>query len=264
MESRRVVTKKIFLVMMLCVVVSSLFSTNVIAKGEEVNQNCFAEGYANVTSSLNVRKKPSTKSKVLDKLYPGDVVKIVGKKNDFYKVKLKIGKKWTVGYVAKKYVKIPKKVKKGYKLISAAVITARSSSQNRNYNMSLACKKLNGLSLKPEEKFEWYGKNGVGPANKENGFKEAPVIINKKVEMGYGGGVCQVSTALYNCIYKLKIKPDELHHHSLKSSYVPEGMDATVSYPSKNFRFTNTKKYTIKFQAFAKGGKVTILAYKKR
>ena len=219
-----------------------------------------SKGYVKVTSTLNARESPDLKSKSLAKLEPGTIVEVEEDINDFYKIKISVDGKTEEAYAYKEYIAIPSEENK--ELISAAVITKKGSSENRNYNMTLACKKLNGLTLKPGEEFNWYGENGVGKANEENGFKQAPIIVNKQTTMGYGGGVCQVSTALYNCIYNLDIKPDELHHHSLESTYVKKGMDATVAYPSKNFRFTNSKDYTIEFEAFTEGSRVIILAYK--
>ena len=217
-------------------------------------------GYVDVKSSLRVRKEASLESRVLDKLSKGELVTVRGEEGDFLKISFNKDGKEKTGYVYSQYITIPEK--EGYELISAAVITSKKSSKNRKFNMALACEKLNGLTLEPEEQFDWYGKNGVGQANKANGFKKAKVIMNKKYVEGYGGGVCQVSTTLYNCIYNLGIKPDEIHHHSLPSSYVKKGMDATVAYPSKNFKFTNPFDYKIEFEAFSEGEKVVILCYK--
>jgi len=224
-----------------------------------------AKGYiklSSYTSRLNVREKATTKSVILGKLYAGDVVNIVNETEDFYKIKYNFESKVTYAYVHKNYVVIPELGDNEKELMSSAVITADSSSKNRNYNMQLACEKIDGLVLKPGEQFDWYGKNGVGQANKANGFKESTVIQGGKYVKGYGGGVCQVSTALYNAIYDLEIEPDELHHHSIPSSYVEYGMDATVAYGYKNFVFTNTKDYAIEIKAFTEGSQVTILIYK--
>ena len=123
-----------------------------------------------------------------------------------------------------------------------------------------------GIVLEPGEEFAWYSTSKtegiVGPANKENGYKKAPIILNGESAMGYGGGVCQVSTAVYNCIYKIGILPTQHHHHTLESSYVAKGMDATVSFPGKNFVFTNTKDYSIVFFAYTDGPQVVVEAYK--
>ena len=102
----------------------------------------------------------------------------------------------------------------------------------------------------------------VGPASEENGYKKANIILNGKYVKGFGGGVCQVSTAVYNCIYKIGIEPTEHHNHSKASSYVEKGMDATVAYPNKNFVFINTCEYPIMFEAYTDEGQVVIVAYK--
>ena len=236
-------------------------------KAEEKNQTDDEQiGYvvlSSYSSRLNVREGASTKFEVLGKLAAGDIVHIVGEDENFYEIKFNLDSNPITAFVSKDYVVIPDKDTEEYELVSAAVITSKTSSENRNYNMALACEKINGLVLKPGEQFDWYGENGVGQASKANGFKQATVIQGRRYVKGYGGGVCQVSTALYNCIFDLDIEPDELHHHSLRSAYVEKGMDATVAYPSKNFIFTNSKDYTLEFEAFTDEGQVTILAYKK-
>lgn len=141
-----------------------------------------------------------------------------------------------------------------------------SSSSNRDFNMNLACSKINGMVLAPNQEFNWYGSNivpaAVGQATKETGFKEAGVIINKKPSKGYGGGVCQVATTLYNAIMQVGIEPTEIHHHSIGSSYVPKGTDATVAYNDdakycKNFVFSNTLDFPIMIQMSEENGNVT-------
>lgn len=256
MVSRKISNKKIFLLgIIITSVIVMILSTNV--KGEEIQSKI---GYVNIKSNLRIRQEPSTKSKVIGHLKAGDLVEIQNEEDDFYQIVFEEDGQQRIGFVYKQYVTIAGK--EGYELISAAVIISKNSSENRKFNMSLACEKLNGLVLEPGEQFDWYGENGVGKANKANGFKEATVIQNRQYVKGYGGGVCQVSTALYNCIYHLDIKPDEIHHHSLPSSYVVKGMDATVAYPSKNFKFTNSKEYSLEFEAFADGEKVVILCFK--
>lgn len=227
-------------------------------------ENTFvANAYVNVQSTLNLRQKASTSSTIISKLKPGDLLSVEETQNGWTKVALKDG---TEGYVKSNYiVKVEQDLEK-YELISVAVINNSSSSKNRNFNMAKAAEKINGLTLEPGDEFNWYGSDGnngvVGCASKENGYKEANIIVGKKYVKGYGGGVCQVSTAVYNCIYKLDIKPTEHHHHSLQSTYVEKGMDATVAWPSKNFVFSNTKDYSIMFEAYTNGGQVVIAAYK--
>ena len=222
------------------------------------------KGYVKVQSRLNLREDPVLDAPIIGKLMPGEIVTIISTENE----------KWTqvetdtgvTGYVCNDYLVIPWVDVEEYELVSVSVITAENSSENRNFNMARASNYINGLILHPGDEFAWYTTDTtegiVGPASKENGYKIATVISGGKYVEGYGGGVCQVSTTLYNCINKLEIEPTEHHHHSLKSSYVQEGMDATVSYPNKNFVFTNTKDYTIMFEAYTDGGQVVVAAYK--
>lgn len=223
------------------------------------------KGYIKVVTHLNLRIDPHIDSPIIEKLSPGEIVTIVSDENEKWtKVETQRG---YVGYVSSDYLVIPGVDVEEYELLSVAVITKTDgSSENRNYNMERAARYLNGLVIHAEDEFAWYDtetREGiVGPASEENGYKEAPIIVGGKSVLGYGGGVCQVSTALYNCIYKIGIKPTEHHHHSLTSSYVEEGMDATVSYPNKNFVFTNTEDYTIMFEAYTEGSQVVVVAYK--
>lgn len=222
--------------------------------------------YVKVASNLNLRQGPSTSHQILSKLNPGDLVCVVEASEDGWtKVITENGEE---GYVSSEYIVIPDIDTNKYELISAAVITANSSSENRNFNMSKASEQINGLTLDIGEEFNWYGDEErgidavVGNASLENGYKKANIIVGGRYVLGDGGGVCQVSTAVYNCIYKLGITPTELHHHSKGSSYVKKDMDATVAYPNKNFVFNNTCEYTIMFEAYTDRAQVVVLAYK--
>lgn len=251
--------KKILVLVVAVVFVLSSFCTFEV---KAANDQAQVLAYVKVASSLNVRNEPSTRNNKISVLKPGDIVSVKEEGKEWTKIELSDGKE---GYVASQYIVIPDKDINDYELISAAVITSKSS-KNRDFNLSKACQKINGLVFEPGSEFNWYGREGVEPvvgkANKANGFKLANIISGGKYVQGYGGGVCQVSTAVYNCINKLDIVPTEHHHHSLKSSYVEEGMDATVSYPNKNFVFENTKDYSIMFEAYSEKGQVVIAAYK--
>lgn len=225
-----------------------------------------SKAFVKVQNTLNLREGPSTRCKSLLKLKPGDILNVVEElENGWAKVKTETGDE---GYVSSEYIVIPDIDTAQYELISVAVITATNSSKNRNFNMAKACEEINGMVLDTGDEFNWYGDKErgidavVGPASKENGYKKANIILGGKYVPGYGGGVCQVSTAVYNCIYKIGISPTEHHHHSKASSYVEKGMDATVSYPNKNFAFVNTLDYAIMLDAYSEGGQVIVLAYK--
>lgn len=224
-----------------------------------------AKGYARVASVLNVREEPSTSSRILAKLEPGEIVTVfLTPGNEWFKIQTAKG---VVGFVKSDYLEIGYSKLDSYELISVAVITKTDgSSDNRNFNMARAASFINGIVIQPGEEFAWYSTKEtegiVGPANEESGYKKATIILNGEPVLGDGGGVCQVSTAVYNCIYKIGIVPIEHHHHSISSSYVEEGMDATVSYPNKNFIFKNTKEYPIMFFAYTDGPQVVVELYK--
>ena len=80
--------------------------------------------------------------------------------------------------------------------------------------------------------------------------------------MGYGGGVCQVSTTLYQASVEAGLKIVERHMHSKAVSYTKRGKDATVSYGVQNLRIKNNKKYTIKLETYSNKGKTTCKIYK--
>lgn len=213
-----------------------------------------------VQEFLSLRNAPSKSAERLVKLTNGENVVITGEEGDFYKVITTEGKE---GYALKRYVLLPEE-ETGRRLLCNAIINNPTSGANRNYNMALACTKLDGYMLQPGQQFEWY--SVVGQANKESGYKLATVISGGKYVDGYGGGVCQVSTALYNAALNINLQIDKVYHHSLPSSYVAEGYDATVSYSSdprylKTLIFTNNLEVPIQIEAFTEGGTVTIRMY---
>ncbi len=108
----------------------------------------------------------------------------------------------------------------------------------RATNVKLAASQINGKVLEPGETFSFLG--SITPRTKENGYVVAPVFVSGKVSKGIGGGICQVSSTIYAAVLGTDCTIVERHSHSLPVSYVPKGMDATVSSPSLDFRFTNT------------------------
>lgn len=108
----------------------------------------------------------------------------------------------------------------------------------RNKNIELSAKAINNVIVGSGDYFSF--NTVVGPRDEANGYQPAPEIINKKVVMGIGGGICQTSSTLFNAVDQIPVKFVERHHHSLDVGYVPKGRDATVSYGSLDFRFHNT------------------------
>lgn len=108
----------------------------------------------------------------------------------------------------------------------------------RATNVRLAAEQVDGRVLQPQETFSFLG--SLTPRTKENGYVVATVFSGGKVSKGIGGGICQVSSTIYAAVLGTDCRVDERHAHSLGVSYIPKGMDATVSSPSLDFRFTNT------------------------
>jgi vancomycin resistance protein YoaR len=122
--------------------------------------------------------------------------------------------------------------------------TYNSSQVNRANNIRLATQRLNGKLVKPGETFSF--NETVGPRNSAAGYKEAPVIINKKMSTGLGGGVCQVSSTLYNVVLLADLPIIERTNHDFAVKYVPLGRDATVDYGNLDLKFkNNTERYIL-------------------
>lgn len=108
---------------------------------------------------------------------------------------------------------------------------------NRAFNIKVAAQALDGIEIKPGEVFSF--NKIVGPRSQEAGYKPAPAILNNEFIDSLGGGVCQVSTTLYNTLLLADVQIIERSSHSLVVSYVPLGQDAAVAYGGKNLRFKN-------------------------
>lgn len=131
-----------------------------------------------------------------------------------------------------------------------------SSSNDRAYNIKLACEKINGYVLAPGDEFSY--NDVVGPRTVERGFRVANVYVGNTVQPGIGGGICQVSSTMYNAVVFADLEVTARRNHTLPVSYVPMGRDATVSYGSTDFKFKNTTSNPVKIVAVAEKGINTI------
>ena len=119
------------------------------------------------------------------------------------------------------------------------------SSEGRLTNIRISCEKLNGTVVSNGETFSFC--ETVGPSTAEEGYKEAPVIVNGEKVQGLGGGNCQISSTLYNAVLSVpSLTVVERHEHGREVHYVPEGKDAAVSYGSVDFKFKNETGNDIK------------------
>ena len=127
-----------------------------------------------------------------------------------------------------------------------------ASNVNRTTNLVLAANKINGTVLMPGEVFSY--NQVVGERTIAAGYKEAPIYVSGRVEDGLGGGICQITTTLYNAAVYANLEIIERTNHQFVPSYVGAGRDATVVYGSLDFKFKNNKDYPIKIVCSVSGG----------
>gem|GEM_PF-934521 len=132
------------------------------------------------------------------------------------------------------------------------------SGEDRSHNIKLALKKINGKRLDAGEIFSF--NNVVGKRTKERGFKEGNIIVSGKYQKGTGGGVCQVSTTLYNAALLSGMDILVVKNHSLECSYELPSFDAMVS-SSQDLKFKNSGEKPVFIKAFAKDGRAIIEIY---
>ncbi len=132
---------------------------------------------------------------------------------------------------------------------------------DRVSNVILATKKINGYVLKNGQEFSF--NRVVGVRNEQNGFKKAKIIIDGKYVDGYGGGVCQVSTTLYNVALLSNLTITEFHPHSLAVSYVEPSFDAMVSGSLCDLKFKNQTGSEVYIQGEVEKDKLTFTLYGK-
>ncbi|MBT2637888.1 MULTISPECIES: VanW family protein [unclassified Bacillus (in: firmicutes)] len=131
-----------------------------------------------------------------------------------------------------------------------------ASVAGRTKNIELSAEAINNVILGTGDVFSF--NTTVGPSDEAHGYQPAEEIVNKKLVMGIGGGICQTSSTLYNAVDVLGVGYVEKHHHSLSVGYVPEGRDATVSYGGKDFRFENTTGVPLLLKAIVGKGSLTV------
>ncbi len=131
--------------------------------------------------------------------------------------------------------------------IAASSTPIIDKSQSRTNNIELAAKKINNKILSAGEEFSF--NRVVGRRTEDKGYEYAPIIIRTdegpKKGDGVGGGVCQLSTTIFNAVEECGLEVTERHTHSSDVTYVPEGEDAAVSYGSIDLKFKNTRQYPI-------------------
>ena len=127
---------------------------------------------------------------------------------------------------------------------------------NRTTNLKLAANKINGTVLLPNEEFSY--NKVVGERTIKAGYKMAATYSNGAVVDGLGGGICQISSTLYDAVVMANLKITTRRNHQFVTSYLPAGKDATVVWGSQDFKFVNSRKYPIRITATVQNGVATI------
>lgn len=142
-----------------------------------------------------------------------------------------------------------------------AQFTTDVSFRNRSSrtNVRIALDAYNGLSVLPGQSCSF--NEIVGPRDQEHGFKQATEFVGDTTTLGWGGGVCQASTTLYNALIQAGMTIDTRFQHSMTVSYVEPSLDAAVSYPRKDLVFTNNTDYTIYIYTSVTDEEATVTIY---
>lgn len=148
--------------------------------------------------------------------------------------------------------------KQKYKTIGTYTTNTTSNSK-RNTNIRLAAEALNGTIVGPGQEVSF--NDTVGQRTEAKGYQGAAAYNNGEVVQEIGGGVCQVSTTLYNAALKAGMKISMRRSHTFEPSYVTPGMDATVSWGGPDFRFINTSSSAIGIKASYSNQTVTVSIY---
>lgn len=136
-----------------------------------------------------------------------------------------------------------------------------SSNSNRGANVANGCQFIDGLLLYPGDEFSCI--ETIGPFTAQNGYYEAGAYLNGKVVDSLGGGICQVSTTLYNAVLRSELEVTERHNHSMTVTYVKPSEDAAIaSSAGKDFRFVNSTDYPIYIEGYTTADqKITFTIY---
>ena len=137
-------------------------------------------------------------------------------------------------------------------LLSSYSTRYNAYDRDRTTNLQLAANKINGTVLMPGETFSY--NQVVGERTIAAGYKEAPIYVSGEVVDGLGGGICQITSTLYNAVLYANLEIVERSNHQFVPSYVTASRDATVVYGSIDFKFKNNRDYPIKIMCSVSGG----------
>lgn len=142
------------------------------------------------------------------------------------------------------------------KVLASYTTTTDGGSSGRNTNIGLAVEACNGIILLPGETFSY--NNTLGDTTAEKGYQEAGAYLDGEVVQELGGGICQVSSTIFAATLYTNLEITRRRNHSMTVSYLPLGMDATVSIGGQDFRFTNNRQYPVKLSVTYDGGALAV------
>lgn len=137
--------------------------------------------------------------------------------------------------------------------------TIIAGTEARLTNIRLAAQLVDYMILMPGEVFSF--NQTVGQPTVERGFLEAPVIVKEELVPGVGGGICQVSSTLYNAVLQASLQVVERFSHSKQVTYVPPGQDATVAYDYMDFKFRNSSNSLLLLRSVVRGRRLEVTIY---
>ncbi|MGL6279925.1 MAG: VanW family protein, partial [Gaiella sp.] len=143
--------------------------------------------------------------------------------------------------------------------IVGSYTTTYGGTEGRLANVRLVAELIDGALVAPGETFSFNGT--TGERNEAKGFQEAPVIINGELQNGVGGGVCQVSTTVFNAAFEAGLPIGSRTNHALYISHYPTGRDATVNYPDIDLTFSNDTGSWLLLRTFVGVGSLTVNLY---
>ncbi len=144
-------------------------------------------------------------------------------------------------------------------VLSSQTTVYSTYERERTHNLRLAAKAVDGVVLKPGEEFSY--NRIVGPRAKHLGFKDAPIFVNGQIEPGTGGGICQISTTIYQAALLAGMEIRQRSHHSMAVRYAPPGLDATVAYGVLDLKFANPLRHAVYIKVEAEGGRAKATIY---
>jgi vancomycin resistance protein YoaR len=147
----------------------------------------------------------------------------------------------------------------GIKELVSSYTTSYGGVPNRIHNVRLVARLIDNTLIPPGKTFSF--NQATGARTPEKGFLEAPVIINGELQTALGGGVCQVSTTVFNAAYEAGLKISERTNHALYISHYPQGRDATVDYPSLDLKFVNDTGHWLLLRTFVTSSSLTVSLY---